>query len=372
MSFNLFNSIILAGIIQGVLFAFLVLSNKKYRVTPTIFLGCLILSFALDNLQYFLVDIGLIPEIRFLKYYFIPFLLLPGALFLFYGLHLLDPDRKFSKKDWLYFAPFTMALLVTLIIKFVALFRLAPLTPQFLWNFEELLEYTGILYDLSVVTYLLFRMRNHATSRDLRPEVGWFRRLLLFLSALLVVWIAISIADYAYGEDLWYLLYIGMSVAVYWMGYVGIQKYGVYEQRKKIRSYSVTVTLKDASEKPISEYIIRLKELLHNEKRFLDPLLSLEQTADEIGISKSHLSRLINSELKMGFNDYLNSLRVEEAKRYMENPEFSQYTLVAIGLEAGFNSKTTFNTAFRKITGVTPSEYRKSLHAANVVGKTFR
>ena len=363
MDFNLFNSIILAGIIQGLVFGVVVLTNKKYRAAATIFLGCLILSFSLDNLQYYLVDIGLISEMQLLKYYFVPFLLLPGALFLLYGLHLLKPERNFSRRDWLYFLPFGIAFVAALTIKILSIFKIADLSMQFLWDFEELLEYAGILYDLIVICFLLARMQVEPLStRELRPEINWFRRLLIFFTALLIVWVFVAIADYAYGENIWYLLYIGMSVSVYWMGYVGIQKYGVYQERKKIRSYSVMMAPAAPSTKPINEYVNKLKDLLQEQKRFLDPTISLEQAADEIGVSKSHLSRLINSELGAGFNDYLNTLRVEEAKRYLENPEFAQYTLVAIGLEAGFNSKTTFNTAFKKIAGVTPSEYRKSLY----------
>jgi AraC-like DNA-binding protein len=94
---------------------------------------------------------------------------------------------------------------------------------------------------------------------------------------------------------------------------------------------------------------------------FLDSMLTLDKLAEEMKLSKSHLSRIINSELGIGFRDYLNSLRLEEAKLHLLNPEFASYTLVAIGLEAGFNSKTTFNTVFKKITTMTPSEYRNAM-----------
>jgi AraC-like DNA-binding protein len=79
----------------------------------------------------------------------------------------------------------------------------------------------------------------------------------------------------------------------------------------------------------------------------------------ELDLSRSHLSRIINSELKTTFSDYINLLRVNEAKKYLLQPDFSNYTLVAIGLEAGFNSKTTFNSAFKKFAGMTPSAFKK-------------
>ena len=59
------------------------------------------------------------------------------------------------------------------------------------------------------------------------------------------------------------------------------------------------------------------------------------------------------------FFDFINSYRVESVKEMLLNKEFEHYTVLAIGLESGFNSKTSFNTVFKKMTGVTPSEYRK-------------
>ena len=73
----------------------------------------------------------------------------------------------------------------------------------------------------------------------------------------------------------------------------------------------------------------------------------------------SSLSKLINGNFEVNFSDYINQLRVEEARKALLNPEFNNYTIVAVGLECGFNSKSTFYTAFRKITGQTPSEFRK-------------
>ncbi|UPT72306.1 MAG: helix-turn-helix domain-containing protein [Flavobacterium sp. JAD_PAG50586_2] len=68
----------------------------------------------------------------------------------------------------------------------------------------------------------------------------------------------------------------------------------------------------------------------------------------------------MNTELKTSFPDYINQLRIKEAQYYLKHPDFSNYTLVAIGLEAGFASKTTFNNTFKKVTGMTPSEYKNS------------
>ena len=152
-----------------------------------------------------------------------------------------------------------------------------------------------------------------------------------------------------------------MSVMIYWLGHIGIYKFGILEERKQIRNYSIKNEAMQIREKPKNEHVAAMERLIVDGRLYLDANLTLDKVADELNISKGHLSRIINSEMGNGFPDYINALRVKEAKRYLTNPEFSNYTLVAIGLEAGFNSKTTFNHAFKKLTGLTPSEFKNKL-----------
>jgi len=100
--------------------------------------------------------------------------------------------------------------------------------------------------------------------------------------------------------------------------------------------------------------------LLVNEKLYLDATLTLDKVANRLNISPGYLSKIINEELKVNFKEYVNSLRVEQAKLYLIDDDFANYTLVSIGLESGFNSKSAFHSSFKKITGDTPSSYRKN------------
>jgi AraC-like DNA-binding protein len=85
----------------------------------------------------------------------------------------------------------------------------------------------------------------------------------------------------------------------------------------------------------------------------------MESVASDLGMSKSYFSKLVNSYSSYNFSDFINSLRVEQAKKFLSDDEFSQYTIVAIGLECGFNSKSTFYSAFKKFTSETPTSYRE-------------
>ena len=95
-----------------------------------------------------------------------------------------------------------------------------------------------------------------------------------------------------------------------------------------------------------------------SEKWYCQPRLTLAQLSDLSGINNRDISRSINLVAEMSFNDYINQLRVDHVK---ENMALAGTNLLDLAYEAGFSSKATFNQAFKKVTGVTPSEYRRSI-----------
>ena len=107
-----------------------------------------------------------------------------------------------------------------------------------------------------------------------------------------------------------------------------------------------------------NRYYIKLEELMHGQKVFRNPHLSLVSVAEMLGISASYLSSLVNAIRQESFIDYVNGYRVEEVKTNLRSLYYKRYTILSVGLEAGFNSKSTFYTAFKKYTGVSPSDYR--------------
>ena len=98
-----------------------------------------------------------------------------------------------------------------------------------------------------------------------------------------------------------YPLWLGMSLLIYWLGHIGIYKFGVTIERKKLRNYSIenksTYAIID---KQKSEHIATLENLIVTQKKYLDSNLNLERLADELNLSKSYLSRTINAELGVG------------------------------------------------------------------------
>jgi AraC-like DNA-binding protein len=108
----------------------------------------------------------------------------------------------------------------------------------------------------------------------------------------------------------------------------------------------------------------KLQAHMKEKKPYLDPNLSLETLSKQIGESRYHVSQVMNDRFKLKFNDFINQYRVEEFKLLMLKPGRRKPTVEALAQLSGFNSKTSFHTVFKKLTGKTPSKFYKETIAA--------
>jgi AraC-like DNA-binding protein len=100
----------------------------------------------------------------------------------------------------------------------------------------------------------------------------------------------------------------------------------------------------------------KLLALMAAEQPWLEPELTLAELAQRLRLHPAQLSKIINLGCGQNFSDFVNRYRVEEAQRKLADPRFAHYSLVGVALESGFNSKSTFNRVFKKITGQVPGE----------------
>lgn len=108
------------------------------------------------------------------------------------------------------------------------------------------------------------------------------------------------------------------------------------------------------------QLIERLISVVENEKLFLNPELSMSDVAERLQTNTSYLSRAVNEILKKNFPAYINELRIREAQRLLADRNFANRSIEGIALMSGFRSKSAFNDAFRKFTGMTPSFFQRS------------
>ncbi len=127
------------------------------------------------------------------------------------------------------------------------------------------------------------------------------------------------------------------------------------ESTQKDKKYLTSTLTNEEREK----YMQQILDFMETEKPYLDSELTLGKLAEELTIVPYHLSEILNEALGKSFYDFINIYRVEAVKQYMADPKTSNLTLLGIAFDAGFNSKTAFNRAFKKATGLSPSKYRQ-------------
>ncbi|MDQ1353720.1 MAG: hypothetical protein QG657_4027, partial [Acidobacteriota bacterium] len=155
----------------------------------------------------------------------------------------------------------------------------------------------------------------------------------------------------------WFYLLVAMVLA---LAAMGIPK---WLERRAIRLQEETEKYKSSSlsGKQSEIYLRKLRELMEVEKLFLDPDLSLAALAQQVGCTKENLSQVINEQTGLNFKNFLNKYRVAEAEKKLADPKENQFVLMKIAFDVGFNSKSVFNAAFKKFTGMSPSEYREKV-----------
>ncbi len=149
-----------------------------------------------------------------------------------------------------------------------------------------------------------------------------------------------------------------LAVLLQGLGYKGIRRIEILKYIPD--TYGIKKYTKSGMNKLQAEnYMDAVIQYIKRDRNFLNNEINLKLLSTELSISEHHLSQIFTQFLKMSFNDYVNSLRVEEAKKLIKTlPE--DYPIMRIGFDVGFNSKSAFNLNFKKITKITPTEYRNS------------
>ncbi|MCF0063257.1 helix-turn-helix domain-containing protein [Dyadobacter chenwenxiniae] len=202
-----------------------------------------------------------------------------------------------------------------------------------------------------------------ASSTD-EIDLSWLQYFLWVLAAVVLVWLNLAIFNFTLLFHITPFLYL---LSVYFLAYFALQQKEIYPYSKPaLRELDLVISAKTSTrsekqkrltESQASVLKDKLAHLMQAEKVYLDSALSLPVLAQKMSISIHELSYLINEVYGQNFFSFVNGYRIEEAKRLLLSEEFEKLNMLGIAFEAGFNSKTTFNTAFKKSTGQSPSEF---------------
>lgn len=256
------------------------------------------------------------------------------------------------------------------------LYRPATIIIQFV-KVGQLFTY----YFLARRTLLTYqRSLRHLFSETSRIDLQWTRFLVNGFLVLVLAFIVIFPLMLRYPSQFNLLLLINMAVAIpyiYMASYKGVLQATLWQVQPGTDKKTVESTLQQAEKmdtagtvdskqtKPgaasdrLEELVAKITTLMEQEKLYQETELTLQQLARTLQVPSYQVSQALNEGMKKNFYDLINGYRVEEAKRLLLDPQNTSYTILSVGFEAGFNSKTTFNTVFKKFTGLTPTEYRE-------------
>lgn len=212
-----------------------------------------------------------------------------------------------------------------------------------------------------------------------RINLLWMKRL---LAGMVVVWVIVIITKLTplfintnlkinYNN----IIALGASFFVVFTGYYGIRQTSIFtdarpeamgtglNEKSLSRDRYIKSGLKEEQTIIVKEKLLFLME---KEKRFLDCNLTLSKLAKEIDIHPNYLSQVINEQFNKNFYDFINCYRIKDFKIKSGEHKFKNYSVLALALECGFNSKSAFYSFFKKQTGITPTEFLKKQVSSKV------
>jgi AraC-like DNA-binding protein len=186
--------------------------------------------------------------------------------------------------------------------------------------------------------------------------LGTFKNVFLFANSDKALYISqISVSVFALGFITWIVLKALHSPELFRGININLQLV-----KELISKDDPSETLGIADHKSELNEIVLLKKHMIKEEPYLDASLTIEDLSKQLNFETKDLSILINHHLNQHFFDFVNGYRIRKAMEILQNPEKSDLTILEILYDVGFNSKSSFNTAFKKYTGKTPTEYRKT------------
>ncbi|MEM8937717.1 MAG: helix-turn-helix domain-containing protein [Bacteroidota bacterium] len=364
LKYNFFNTLIFSGIIYGIVFSFINLIRKNFKSNARTYLVITVLFLTISNLQYWLIDVGFRELYHVPKVVYIQFELLIIPVFYVFVCEYLQ-ERVSKKKILLLAIPFLIGMTYQFFVYSTNLER------ALLRKYNLVVEIATIAYSVVLIVLSFQKVRRYEKNQNssdsglIGIKTSWINHYLLAAIGVFLIWIIATQIFYSTDIltlDMYYPLWISISVIIYWMGNKGISELRIYHERRSIRNayrefpkeFKRGKKLLTKGDRLFQNVISDLK----NEKLYLDTHLNLNDLAARYGVSSGYLSQIVSKNSDEGLVNIVNGLRIEEAKKMLSDKSFNNYTIESIGLESGFGTKANFYKTFKKHTGLTPKQYK--------------
>lgn len=372
--FNPRSIIVFICVLQGAIFAALLFSRFfKNKNKSDFWLAALLVFLCFSLITPLIGFANVYDRNQWLTYFPFSVAYSYGVCVWFYVVNLTDSRREFRRRDLLLFIPSVVFLVFRFFLfgqnlEFKSWFSenfYAPFfspfffVTEFFWNVALLL--------FSIRHYKKYRAwldENYSDTEKIKFD--WLKNFLYVFSFVLIVGAAFDFTN-TFVFDLSYIQYfyfeLVLAFVTYYLAVAGyLRSQNIEIEFTEKRSAEIETPPSDL---PPNAEIEKLKNkiqtLMETEKPFLEPALTLNDLAKILGVNSVVVSRAINSGFGKNFNDFINEFRINEVKKKLANGGAENLTLLGVAFESGFNSKATFNRAFKKFTGVSPKEYQSGL-----------
>ncbi len=373
-------SISAIGIFASLIYALLLINKKKKSISDKILTVWMFL-FAIHLILPLMMALGNRFFIEKVDGLDIGLYTLHITFLYFYSLSLTENKLKFEVKHLLLLIP-TITIYVVQKTVDAHVYLFSEIVEKFFFNDNVLFHLTGVV-SLNLIFCIFFcnkffhilkghqkKMKNNFSySEDI--DLRWLKNLniaALVLTFIVVFYLIALLNGKLNKEWLNNLYFSSISLFVVVLGYLGY-KQGViltYTEDKPTKKTQPDIKKQDKKQyniKPLKDIkspneVAALIDLMEKEKPYLDPKLNIGSMANTLGIHAHQLSKSINQHFGQNFFEFVNNYRVEEYKKLVTNPKNIHFSILGLALDAGFNSKATFNRIFKNSTGLTPSEFR--------------
>ena len=365
---------------QGVFFALLLGFSKRKPRLPNMLLSIFIFLFALTLFEYVLHWTRYMPQLPHMLTIYKPFIFLYGPLLLLYVCKT-ERSHQLRRLAWLHFIPFFIYLLNRLPFYFNSASNKALIfTRQFdqlenykapffkFFNWEPILFMTHLtiyaIWIFTVVRQQRLRLQQQSNEAEQVIRMRWYQSLAWlfagFVLANVSYYILVKTSFFHIGWD--YGISLAMTLFIYTVGYLGFRQPEIFNKTmhskvflpSKYKHSSLTASAANSLRQSLLDYMDSAKPHLNNELR-------LEQLAEPLHTTRHHLSQLINEQFGKTFSAFINDYRVRNAQQLLADEDKKDEYIINIAYASGFNNKTSFYTAFKKRTGLSPKMYRKQI-----------
>jgi AraC-like DNA-binding protein len=193
-------------------------------------------------------------------------------------------------------------------------------------------------------------------------QLNWLRLLVVINIGFLVFWLVDDILRVVIGENMVSLVISELSLYftllnVMWMGFASLRQPIIFETESEVYFPEEAVDIVPEIDDTDRATFIHIQQQIKDQKLFTDPTLSLRSLANMLNIRDRELSRIINRCYGNNFYHFINSFRIDFFKHTFSDSQNQHLSIMGLATEAGFKSKSTFYTAFKKMEGITPKEY---------------